>query len=47
MATGNSKRGLASADAATRKRVAKAGNRAQPREAKAAGGRNSHANRNM
>jgi hypothetical protein len=46
MATNNSKRGLASASQATRTRVAKAGNAAQPRAAKAEGGRRSHMNRN-
>ena len=38
----NKKRGLASASLQTRKRVARMGAMAQPREAKARGGRNSH-----
>ena len=43
--TGRSNRGLASADEATRKRVARAGAAAQPKEAKAKGGRNSRSGR--
>ena len=38
----NKKRGLASASMQTRKRVARMGAMAQPREAKALGGRRSH-----
>lgn len=42
MANNNSNRGLASADEETRERVARAGAEAQPTEAKAKGGHNSH-----
>lgn len=46
MADNNSNRGLASADEETRERVARAGAEAQPTEAKAKGGHNSHKGRN-
>jgi len=44
MASNKDNRGLANASEGTKHRVAKMGNEAQPTEAKAKGGRNSHKN---